>query len=114
MIEVRSTLPPVAPMLDTEEGIATFLSEVLANGDSARLVEALKAVAWARVISHLALKLGMPRPHIAQMMAGAAPLTMDVMAPLLAEFRVKLAVTPTVARAETASEPPSATYTKRF
>lgn len=61
MIEIRNASAHVVSQLDTEERIAEFLSDALLQGGSAKLVEALKDVAWARVISHLAIKLGVPR-----------------------------------------------------
>lgn len=114
MIEIRNASAHVVSQLDTEERIAEFLSDALLQGGSAKLVEALKDVAWARVISHLAIKLGVPRQEIAQMMSGTAPLSMDVLGPLLSEFRVKLAVTPLALRADLPPETPATGYVKRF
>ena len=114
MTEVRGRLSGTVPELYTEEGIAMFLSDVLTSGGGSQLVEALKSVAWARTISHLAIKLDVPRPKIEQMMNGAVPLTMEVMAPLLAEFGVRLTVIPSTARVDSSTESPSGAYIRRF
>lgn len=94
MTETPRAKPPVPPELVTDEQIASYLSEALARGESTRLLYALKNVAWARLLSQLAHKLGIPRPQIVAMMNGEAPLTMDFVVRLLAEFQVKLSASP--------------------
>ena len=79
---------------DTDEQIAAVLSAALLQGDNTAFLNAAKAAAWERLISQVAARLGQPRPHVARMLGGDAPVTLEVAMRLMTELKMKVQVEP--------------------
>lgn len=84
----------VADYLDSEEMIATYLSEILADGDQDELLSAIGEVARARGMSELAKASGLGRESLYKALRpGAAP-RFDTLRKVLAALGVNLQAVP--------------------
>lgn len=114
--------PQVQP--DHDEHMAAQLEAALSKGDSALFLETAKAAAWARVVSQVSARLGLPRQQVANMLNGDSALTMNVAMRLISELQMRVGVSsrqnvkpaslaPAPAPAPT-SPPEPAAYVRRF
>jgi DNA-binding phage protein len=83
-----------ATMQDTDEQLASLLETALIKGDSDLFLSTARALAWARIVSQVALRMGMPRQQVSAMLDGNGPLTLDVAMRLVNELHMQVAVLP--------------------
>lgn len=121
MNDVRAPLMAALPALDTEEDVAIVVSDALSRGDSALLLEALKALAWTRFITQLSATMGLSRAQLAPMLQGQTPLTLDVAMRLLGELKLTVSVSPSARKPAVVPMAPErpidasgAAYVRRF
>ena len=82
----------IAEYLDNEEFIATYLSEILADGDMDELLEALGDVARAKGMTQLAEKTGLGRESLYKALAPGAKPRFDTIKKVLSALGVHLRV----------------------
>lgn len=90
--------------LDTDDQIAASLTAVLLTGDSQLLAEAVRAVAWSKVVTQLAQQLHVTTREMRDMLAGKVPFTLNVLLPLLKEYGVMLVAEPVQSKAPASAE----------
>jgi probable addiction module antidote protein len=84
----------MANYLDSDEAIAEYLTQVLADGDSAELVRALGHVARARGMSQIAKDSGLGRESLYKALAPGAKPRMDTVLRVLRAMGVGLSAHP--------------------
>lgn len=81
-------------MQDTDEQLVSLLETALVKGDSDLFLSTARALAWARIVSQVALRTGMPRQQVSAMLDGTSPLTLDVAMRLVNELHMQVNVVP--------------------
>lgn len=84
----------VADYLDNEEMIATYLSEILADGDMDELLEAISEVARARGMSELAKASGLGRESLYKALRPGAVPRFETLRKVLGALGVNLQAVP--------------------
>ena len=83
-----------AEYLDSPEAIAAYLTEVLSEGDSAALVQALGTVARARGMTDIAAASGVTREALYRALRPEAQPRFDTVARVLTALGLRLSVAP--------------------
>jgi len=90
--------------LDTDDQIAASLTAVLLTGDSQLLAEAVRAVAWSRLVNQLAQQMNVSVREMRDMLAGKQAFSLNVLLPLLKEYGVMLVAEPVQCKAPQSAE----------
>jgi probable addiction module antidote protein len=80
----------LAELLEDDQAVAEYLSQVLADGDSDELVRAIGHVARARGIAHVAKSSGLGRESLYKALAPGAKPRYETVHKLLRALGVKL------------------------
>ena len=83
-----------AEFLDTEEGIAAYLSEVFASGDPAFIADGLGVVARARGMTQFAKDAGLSRENLYRALSLKGNPELSTLVQVLATLGFRLAVEP--------------------
>lgn len=84
----------VAALLDTDEAISEYLSQVLADGDNAEFLRAIGYVAKARGMAQIAKDSGMGRESLYKTFAPGAKPRFDTVLKVLDALGLKLTTQP--------------------
>ena len=84
----------VAEYLDDAETIAAYLTEILADGDTAEFIAALGDIARAKGIDELAAQTGLGRESLYKTMSGGSKPRFDTVLKIARALNLQLSLTP--------------------
>ena len=91
---LKTDVYDTAEFLDTEEGIAAYLSEVFASGDPAFIADGLGVVARARGMTQFAKDAGLSRENLYRALSLKGNPELSTLVQVLATLGFRLAVEP--------------------
>lgn len=83
-----------ADHLDSEEGIAAFMTALLDSGDPAAIADGLGAVARARGMTHIAREAGLSRESLYRALSATGNPELGTVLRVLGALGLRLSVTP--------------------
>ena len=92
MSNIELTTFDIAEYLDNKEVVAEYLSQILADGDTDELLEALGNIAKARGISQIANETGLGRESLYKTFHKGTKPKFDTIIKILQSFGVKIQI----------------------
>lgn len=86
----------MAALLDSDEAISEYLSQVLSDGDTAEVIRALGHIARAKGMTHIATRSGLGRESLYKALSPGAKPRFDTVLKVIRALGVELFVQPHV------------------